>query len=468
MTVSDQAWGGKHQYMDDLAEGLRERGHHVSVVCERGSRMHEHHRTTQRPHHAVAAFAAAPQTALADLGALIDQEGAPDVLIVSGRHDAEVAHRLLEQRLPDRKLSTQCQARPAVCLFRHSAFPLSEGTRTEELLRSTDLIVATSREQAERQFEHHVEAGTLRPRQVHVMLSSVPPALEQRLSEVDREAAREALQVDPEAFVFLVPARLSWEKGIDRALSAFAALPEGVRELAVLIVAGEGPDEQALRAQCAAAGLEQQVIFAGHQEDMAPLYTAADVVVLASTVPETGPLALKEAMAAGLPVIASRLGGIPEFVKHEEHGFLVDSTEELVAAMERMVRDEALAGSMGIRARNDVLHKHMLAPRLDHFETQLLALHLSTGVRAEALSELNWAEVRLKDEGDRGMVFVPANSLITVVDAEEMLVIEHAVRHGSSAALDDPRVGTDTLVRLVQMAALVPLRLGQQNSGAPR
>lgn len=448
MTVSDQAWGGKQQYMHDVAEGLRARGHDTTVVCEQGGRMHRRYQAIGRPHTTVTAFASAPEQATNALRLLLDGPTRPDVLIISGRHDAEIARRTLAEE----------PKRPALVLFRHSAFPLAEGDHTQRLLGMLDLVVTTSVEQAHRQFSSYVEAGILRSDQVHVMLSSVPPELRARLADTNRQVARESLKIDDEAFVFLVSARLSWEKGVDRVLAAFAALPEEVRSFALVAVVGEGPEELALRAQCSASEIEEQVMFFGHHDDMALLYAAADVLVLATTVPETGPLALKEGMAAGLPVIASRLGGIPEFVHDEVHGILVDDDTQLAAALDRMVRDEALAGAMGARARLDVSRKEVLGPRLDHLELRLCALHLSVARGGGGLAEYTWAEVRLKDEGDQALVFVPATSLITVLAPDQFEIISESVNCNDTTLLDDPRLSMDAVERLLRMGALVPLR----------
>ena len=118
-------------------------------------------------------------------------------------------------------------------------------------------------------------------------------------------------------------------------LHAFAALHGEPR----LIIFGDGPESGALRTLCAELGLYSRVSFRGHcpREELAEAYAAADCFVLASR-SETFGVAYIEAMAAGLPVIATRCGGPEDFVT-EENGILipVDDESALIDAMERMM-----------------------------------------------------------------------------------------------------------------------------------
>ena len=117
-------------------------------------------------------------------------------------------------------------------------------------------------------------------------------------------------------------------------LRAFAALHGEPR----LIIFGDGPESGALRTLCAELGLYSRVSFRGHcpREELAEAYAAADCFVLASR-SETFGVAYIEAMAAGLPVIATRCGGPEDFVT-EENGILipVDDESALIDAMERI------------------------------------------------------------------------------------------------------------------------------------
>jgi glycosyltransferase involved in cell wall biosynthesis len=130
------------------------------------------------------------------------------------------------------------------------------------------------------------------------------------------------------------------------------ALAAGGAELerVELDIVGSGPLEADLRAQAARLGLEDRTRFHGtlSEEQVAQMLDAADVFVLASVVTASGrmdgvPVALMEALAAGLPVIASRLSGIPELIRDGETGLLARSgdAEDLARAFRRLLADPA-------------------------------------------------------------------------------------------------------------------------------
>lgn len=138
-----------------------------------------------------------------------------------------------------------------------------------------------------------------------------------------------------ERFTFVSAGNLIPVKNMAGLLHAFAALHGEPR----LIIFGDGPESGALRTLCAELGLYSRVSFRGHcpREELAEAYAAADCFVLASR-SETFGVAYIEAMAAGLPVIATRCGGPEKFVT-EKNGILVpvDDTNALVDAMEHMM-----------------------------------------------------------------------------------------------------------------------------------
>lgn len=133
---------------------------------------------------------------------------------------------------------------------------------------------------------------------------------------------------------------------------------------------GDGPDEPMLREQVARAGLTDAVHFEGRKtrQEVIALLETADVVV-APSVPsrdnrrEGIPVALMEAMGAGVPVIASDLSGIPELVEHEVSGLLVPPGDAaaIAAALERLANDSALRARLGQGGREKVLREFDLA-----------------------------------------------------------------------------------------------------------
>jgi glycosyltransferase involved in cell wall biosynthesis len=133
-----------------------------------------------------------------------------------------------------------------------------------------------------------------------------------------------------------------------------------VRALALLrpgsfdaLIVGEGPDRPALEDEVRRLGLEDRVRFVGERHDVPDLLAAADAFVL-SSFSEGLPVSVLEAMAAELPVVASRVGGMPELVLDGVTGLLVEpgDPDELAAALDRIVADRDLRRSLGIAGRS--------------------------------------------------------------------------------------------------------------------
>ena len=138
-------------------------------------------------------------------------------------------------------------------------------------------------------------------------------------------------------------ARLEPVKGVDVLVRATALLP-GV----VVAVAGDGPEEAALRELAAALGVAGRVTFLGRVSPVAPLLAAADVVALPSR-SEGMPIVALEAMALSRPVVASRVGGVGEAVADGKTGVLVAPNDPaaLAAALGRVTGDPSAAAAMG-------------------------------------------------------------------------------------------------------------------------
>jgi L-malate glycosyltransferase len=168
----------------------------------------------------------------------------------------------------------------------------------------------------------------------------IPNAAESGVATASRDDVRHDLGVRDDGLVLLVMARLEKRKGLTYLLDALPRLPQLIRDRVSVFVAGVGPEKDALEAQCAALGLADCVHFLGHRDDRWSLYEAADVIVLPSISHEDMPIVILDAMAAGRPVVASRLAGIPEQVVDGITGRLVSPGDSAALA-------EALAAILG-------------------------------------------------------------------------------------------------------------------------
>ncbi len=166
-----------------------------------------------------------------------------------------------------------------------------------------------------------------------------------------RARARAGLGLAPEAIAILCVANLIPYKGHADLVDALAQLPRDLPWTLLCAGRDDGIGE-ALRARAAAAGQGARVAFLGARADVPDLLAAADIGVLASH-EEGFPNAVLEAMAARLPVVATRAGGIPEAVVDGTTGLLVDPRDPpaLGAALARLVGDADLRRAMGAAGR---------------------------------------------------------------------------------------------------------------------
>lgn len=161
------------------------------------------------------------------------------------------------------------------------------------------------------------------------------------------EGPRREFGLAPDEVLVLAVGNLLPVKGHEYLIRAQALLRERGVRLRV-VIAGSGPRESELRDLIDAEGVGGSLQLLGYRSDVLDLLAAADVFVMPSR-SEGMPMAMIEAMLAGLPVVASRIGGIPELIPDDQHGLLVPSEDPgaLAAALERVVRDEALRNALG-------------------------------------------------------------------------------------------------------------------------
>lgn len=166
-----------------------------------------------------------------------------------------------------------------------------------------------------------------------------------------RAAARAALAIPADGFVALTVAALFEVKAhadlIDAAAIVLRAHPG-----TLFLFAGEGPLEGALKARAERLGVAKRVRFLGFRRDVPELLAASDVFVLPSH-SEGLPVSVIEASAAGLPVVATAVGGTGEVVEHDRTGLLVPARdpERLAAAIGRLAADPVAGRRLGAAGR---------------------------------------------------------------------------------------------------------------------
>ncbi|MDN5941963.1 MAG: glycosyltransferase family 4 protein [Nitrospira sp.] len=178
--------------------------------------------------------------------------------------------------------------------------------------------------------------------------------LEGKSVQTDRWRTRKELSVDGETCLIGTVGRLTPVKGIPYLLQAARVLLRRGANVKVLIV-GEGSIRQDLLTQTHDLGISDNVVFLGHREDTDVLLQAMDIFVLPS-LSEGIPMALLEAMAASLPIVASRVGGIPEIIEDGVDGYLVEpmDVDNLAERCRRLIKSPEVARKMGEQGRKRV------------------------------------------------------------------------------------------------------------------
>lgn len=231
------------------------------------------------------------------------------------------------------------------------------GWLDKALVRFADRVVAVSQAQRRR-----LERVLVPVRKIRVVENAVTFAPEDAGAAVETASVRAELGIAAQAPLILAAGRLSPEKGCRYLLAAVDGILARFPEARVLI-AGDGPDEAMLRAQAARLQGAAHVHFLGFRNDMRRLLRQADVLALPS-LSEGLPNVVLEAMASGLPVVATRVGGVPELVQDGVTGLLVEPRQPaaLAQAIVRLLDDRALAGKLAQQART-MVHERYSAER---------------------------------------------------------------------------------------------------------
>lgn len=186
---------------------------------------------------------------------------------------------------------------------------------------------------------------------------SIPTGIDpEAFAPGSKEEAKQRLGLAGLQVIGVVATIRSW-KGHRVLIEALKHLPPSHYRL---VFVGDGPIRQSIEQELRAAGLEQLVLFAGHQNDVLPWLQAMDIFVLPSYANEGISQALIQAMMAGIPVVTTSAGAIGEVAIDQQTALVVppNQSEPLGEAIATLLGNSDLARSLAANARQFVLHRH--------------------------------------------------------------------------------------------------------------
>jgi glycosyltransferase involved in cell wall biosynthesis len=235
-------------------------------------------------------------------------------------------------------------------------------------LRAAFRVITVCRPFAAKLERRGVSAG-----KIHILHNFVKSYVAPGAEEVD--SIRQRLGLSDELVIVTV-GRMSLEKGHADLLSAIVLLkdmPGLPRHRFVLV--GDGPEEENLRRQAASLGIEDRTVMTGFQKNVVPYYAMATIFVLPSH-SEGSPNVILEAMAAGLPIASTSVGGVPEILEDGVTGLLVPARnpQALAEALRRLLQSEELRAQLASAAR----HQAETAHTLQAYKRELTKFYVET------------------------------------------------------------------------------------------
>jgi glycosyltransferase involved in cell wall biosynthesis len=234
-------------------------------------------------------------------------------------------------------------------------------------LRLTRRIFCVSKEIKDLLIKSRLPAEKLR-----VLPNAVPVCDGQKIQVDIREMVRRSLNIARDEFLIGYCGRLSEEKGLSFLVKAQSELARaGIQTKLILI--GDGPKRKELEKMAQDLGTDNLVIFIGFRQEVADLLQSLDAFVLPSLTEGT-PMALLEAMAAGIPVIASAVGEIPSIIENNVNGILVGpaKSNEIAHALGRLIGDNSLRLQFSQEALDTVKNRFNLKPWIEALEKNYL------------------------------------------------------------------------------------------------
>ncbi len=340
ITTSDV--GGTESFLANLAAGL-DRRRFDPVVCSlcRPGRIAEQIAAAGTP---VETLGMSPRARPWELIG-----GVLQLARLIGQHEIDLVQALLYRANMMAALAARMAWRRVVIVGGQRSLTPMTGHRAALGVRWTRRLVEATVAVSHAVKEEIVRTENLDPERVTVIGNAVDG---ERFIPGDRLAARQPLGLDPNALIVGGVGRLTEAKGFEHLLEAAARAGEISLQVVLL---GDGPRLEAMAKRAEDLSITDRVHFLGRRDELENVYPAMDIFVL-SSLREGSPNVLLEAMACGLPVVATSVGGVPELIDDDVEGLLIPpgDSDALAGAFRRLAADPSLRHRLGQAARKRV------------------------------------------------------------------------------------------------------------------
>ncbi|WP_305856240.1 glycosyltransferase family 4 protein [Balneatrix alpica] len=351
-TESSCGWGGQELRILSEAEGLQARGHQLTLVCPAEARIYQ----------------AAQERGLEVVALPIERKKLSALWalrqwLAPRRHQYDLinTHSSTDSWLTALACASLADA-PPIVRTRHVSSPINQHWTTRWLYqRAAKHVVVTGEPLRQYLAAHNGFALE--------SMTSVPTGIRlERFYPRDKAVIKTELGIEGRVIGILATLR-NW-KGHTYLLDAFSRLVASQDDLQLLIV-GDGPQRANLERRVAELGLTQRVRFSGNQDDPERWLNAMDIFVLPSYGDEGVSQAVMQAMATGLPVITTAVGGMLDAVQHEQTGLIVPIKDDqaLEQALQRLLSQPQLAAQLAEAGYQRAQQLFGLETMLDRMES---------------------------------------------------------------------------------------------------
>jgi glycosyltransferase involved in cell wall biosynthesis len=286
--------------------------------------------------------------------------------------EADLVHTQLEAANILGNISAKLLRLPSVCTI-HVMPSLDVKTKTKlhqrvewfALRHFCDHVISVSEEAR----QYHMQISGTSPDQISTIYNGIDLSAFVHMDQArERAAVRAELAIPRDSNVLVTVAVLRPPKGIQFMIRALPSILASHPNTYYLIV-GSGSHHSVLVEEVNRAGVRERVIFAGMRKDVPRMLAASDVFVL-PTLTEALPTVLAEAMAARLPIVASKVGGIPEMIANGQNGFLIrpEGLNDLIRECNHLLDHPEKRADMGAEGWKTVNRKFSIERQVEQLK----------------------------------------------------------------------------------------------------